>query len=150
MNRGDARASLGQSLGYSIGHISRCFRMRMTSSRSSCAWTHADRSRMKAIIFICLPLAALGALQRVHLVDLVDQPRPRPAAGFPVRGVVNDVKQWLTLQTHFFPLASGSVCVMPIIADQRFIMSGDMETNPVQKLDGVHHFEVPFLPLMQS
>jgi len=42
---GEARASTGQGLGYSIGHILRCHKMRMISSRSM----------MKAIIFICLP-----------------------------------------------------------------------------------------------
>jgi len=95
------------------------------------------------------PPPALGALQGVDLVHLIDQPRPGPAAGLPLRGVVHDHGRRGLLQPHFSPFAPSGIGIMPVVADERFIMPGDMETNPMEKLDGVNHLEVPFLPLMQ-
>jgi len=38
---------------------------------------------------------------------------------------------------------------MPIIVDKGFIMTGDMETNPMEKLDDVQYLKIPLFPLMQ-
>ena len=40
--------------------------------------------------------------------------------------------------------------IMPVIADQCFIMTGDMETNPMQKLDGIQNLEIPLLQKLQE
>jgi hypothetical protein len=92
---------------------------------------------------------ALGTLQGVDFIDLINELRPGPVTGFFVRGIIHDNERLRDFQSQFLSLAAGGIGVMPVIANECFIMSGNMETNTVQELDGVQNLEIPFFALVQ-
>jgi len=72
-----------------------------------------------------------------------------PAAGFPVRGIVDDFKRQLFFHPQFLSLPTDGIGIIDEIVNERFIEFGNMEPNPIQKLNGVQNLKILLLSPVQ-